>query len=45
MLFRSSNVDFAKEFSDLIVAQRAFQANARVITRSDQMLETLVNIV
>ncbi|HLF92883.1 MAG TPA: flagellar hook-basal body complex protein, partial [Planctomycetota bacterium] len=41
----ASNVDFAKEFSDLIVAQRAFQANARVITRSDQMLETLVNIV
>lgn len=41
----SSNVDFAKEFNDLIVAQRAFQANARVITRSDQMLETLVNIV
>ncbi len=41
----SSNVDFAKEFSDLIVAQRAFQANARVISRSDQMLDELVNIV
>jgi flagellar hook protein FlgE len=40
-----SNVDFAKEFSDLIVAQRAFQANARIITRSDQMLEELVNII
>jgi len=40
-----SNVDFAKEFGDLIVSQRAFQANARVITRVDQMLETLVNIV
>ncbi len=41
----ASNVDFAKEFSDLIVAQRAFQANSKVITRSDQMLETLMNIV
>ncbi len=41
----ASNVDFAKEFTDLIVAQRAFQANARVISRADQLLEELVNIV
>lgn len=41
----ASNVDFAKEFSELIVAQRAFQADARVITTADQMLEELVNII
>jgi len=40
----TSNVDLAKEFTDMIVAQRGFQANARVITTSDQVLEELVNI-
>jgi flagellar hook protein FlgE len=40
-----SNVDFAKEFNNLIIAQRSFEANARVITRSDQMLESLMNIL
>ena len=39
-----SNVDLAQEFTGLIVAQRGFQANSRVITTSDQMLEELVNI-
>jgi len=39
-----SNVDLSKEFTDLIIAQRGFQANARVITTSDQVLEELVNI-
>jgi flagellar hook protein FlgE len=39
-----SNVDLAQEFTSLIVAQRGFQANSRVITTSDQMLEELVNI-
>jgi len=33
-----SNVDLVKEFSDMITAQRAFQANARVITVTDQFL-------
>ena len=41
----ASNVDFVKEFTDLISAQRAFQANARVIARSEELLEGLVNIV
>ncbi len=41
----ASNVDFAKQFTDLIVGQRAFQANARVISTADKMLEELVNIV
>jgi flagellar hook protein FlgE len=36
-----SNVDLAQEFTDMIVAQRGFQANSRVITTSDQMLQDL----
>lgn len=39
-----SNVDLANEFSDMIVTQRGFQANSRIITTTDQMLEELVNI-
>jgi flagellar hook protein FlgE len=39
-----SNVDLTQEFSDLIVAQRAFQANSRVITVSDSVLEEIVNL-
>ena len=38
----SSNVDLTGEFSNLIVAQRAFQANARMITTSDQMMQEIV---
>jgi flagellar hook protein FlgE len=40
----SSNVDIAKEFTDMIVTQRGFQANARTITTSDQMLQELINL-
>ncbi|WNM24558.1 flagellar hook protein FlgE [Demequina capsici] len=39
-----SNVDLSAEFTNLIVAQRGFQANSRVITTSDQVLEELVNL-
>jgi flagellar hook protein FlgE len=39
-----SNVDLAREFTDMIVAQRGFQANGRVITTSDQMLAELVQL-
>jgi flagellar hook protein FlgE len=39
-----SNVDLAEEFTSLIVAQRGFQANSRVITTSDQVLQELVNL-
>lgn len=39
-----SNVDLSQEFVNLIVAQRGFQANARVITTSDQVLEELINL-
>lgn len=40
-----SNVDIAREFVNLIQAQRSFQANARVISTTNEMLSELVNIV
>ena len=40
----SSSVDIAQEFTSMITAQRGFQANARIITTSDNMLEELVNL-
>ena len=39
-----SNVDLALEFTNMIIAQRAFSANSKVITASDEMLQDLVNI-
>ncbi len=39
-----SNVDLAQEFTNLVIAQRGFQANSRVITTSDEMLQDLVNL-
>lgn len=39
-----SNVDLAEEFTGLIVAQRGFQANSRVISSSDEVLQDLVNL-
>lgn len=39
-----SNVDLAQEFTDMIIAQRGFQANSKSITTSDQMLQELVNL-
>jgi flagellar hook protein FlgE len=39
-----SNVDLTTEMSNLIVAQRAFQANARIITTSDEVLQEVVNL-
>lgn len=40
-----SNVDLTLEFSEMIRAQRGFQANSRVITSSDEMIQELVNLV
>jgi flagellar hook protein FlgE len=40
-----SNVDLATEFTNMITAQRGFQANSRVIGTADDMLQELVNIV
>lgn len=39
-----SNVDLAQEFADMITTQRGFQANSRVITTSDEILQELVNL-
>ena len=40
-----SNVDLASEFVNLITFQRSFQANTRVITTSDTLLNELINVV
>lgn len=40
----ASNVDMAQEFTNMILAQRSFQASTRVITTSDQILQELVNL-
>ncbi len=40
----SSNVDLAKEFADIITTQRGFQANARIITSTDTLLQEVVNL-
>lgn len=39
-----SNVDLANEFTNMIITSRAFQANSRTITTSDEMLQELVNL-
>ncbi|MBT5705697.1 MAG: flagellar hook-basal body complex protein [Verrucomicrobia bacterium] len=39
-----SNVDLTNEFASLIASQRSFQANARMITTSDEMLQEVVNL-
>ena len=40
----SSNVDISTEFTDMIITQRGFQANAKVITTADEMLNDIVNL-
>ena len=40
----SSNVDLAQEFANMIIAQRGFQANSRIITTSDEVLQDLVSM-
>ncbi|MCR5833307.1 MAG: flagellar hook-basal body complex protein [Selenomonadaceae bacterium] len=39
-----SNVDLASEFSDMIITQRGFQANSKITTVADEMIETLINM-
>jgi len=41
----ASNVDLAKEFTNLVVAQRAFQANSRVISTADEIMQELVGLL
>ncbi|WCN39099.1 flagellar basal body rod protein FlgG [Aneurinibacillus uraniidurans] len=43
-ILEMSNVDLSEEFTEMIVAQRGFQANSRIITTSDSILEELVNL-
>ena len=43
-VLEASNVELSEEFSNMILAQRGFQANSRVISTSDQMLETVKNM-
>jgi flagellar hook protein FlgE len=44
-VLENSNVDLGTEFSNLIVTQRGFQANARTITAADTLLQETVNLV
>lgn len=44
-VLEQSNVDIATEFTDLIVAQRGFQANSRVITTINQTLQDVIQII
>jgi flagellar hook protein FlgE len=39
-----SNVDLTGEFTEMIVAQRGFQSNSRIITTSDEILQEIVNL-
>lgn len=43
-LLEMSNVDLAEQFTEMIVTSRAFQANSRTITTSDEMLQELLNL-
>ncbi|MBN2309312.1 MAG: flagellar hook protein FlgE [Candidatus Hydrogenedentes bacterium] len=44
-VLESSNVDLGREFSELIITQRAYQANARTVTAADTLLQETVNLV
>jgi flagellar hook protein FlgE len=39
-----SNVDLSEQFTEMIVTQRGFEANARIVTTADDMLQTVVNL-
>jgi len=39
-----SNVDLSKELTDMITAQRGFQANSKIITTADQMIDELLRM-
>lgn len=44
-VLEQSNVDLSEEFTKMIISQRGFQASARVITTSDQLLQEITNLV
>ena len=41
----ASNVDIATQFSQLIVAQQAYSANAKVMTTANQMIQSLLSVI
>jgi flagellar hook protein FlgE len=41
----SSNVDLSEEFTRMIIAQRGFEANSKIITTSDSMLQVITNLI
>lgn len=43
-MLEMSNVDLAQQFTDMIIASRAFQANGKVITTADQILQDLISL-
>ncbi|HEY8342565.1 MAG TPA: flagellar basal body rod protein FlgG [Calditerricola sp.] len=43
-MLEMSNVDLTEEFTEMIISQRGFQANARIITTSDEILQEVVNL-
>ena len=44
-VLESSTVDIAREFTNLLTYQRSYQANSRVITTTDQILQETVNLI
>lgn len=44
-MLEQSNVDIVQQFVDMIVAQRAYESNSRVVTSADQMLQDLANLI
>ncbi len=43
-MLEQSNVDLVKEFTEMIITQRAYQANAKTITTADEMLQTVMSL-
>ena len=43
-ILEMSNVDLSQQFTDMITTQRGFQANSRIITTFDTLLEELINL-
>jgi flagellar hook protein FlgE len=43
-MLEQSNVDIAQEFTQMILAQRGYQANAKSITVSDELLQDTINL-
>lgn len=44
-MLEGSNTDLAREFTNVVIAQRGFQASSKIISTADLMLEGLVNLI